>query len=61
MLQEKKGNSSKVQKAEALLKEGQDVVNIVRYGNGVHNKKYAVTIIDAGFGYFEGILEELGE
>ncbi len=57
----KKGNSSKVQKAEALLKEGQDVVNIVRYGNGVHNKKYAVTIIDAGFGYFEGILDELGE
>ncbi|KKK64979.1 hypothetical protein LCGC14_2978750, partial [marine sediment metagenome] len=57
----KEKKKKKVQKAEALLKEGQDVVNIVRYGNGVHNKKYSVTIIDAGFGYFEEILEELGE
>jgi hypothetical protein len=56
-----KGQKAKVQKAEEQLKKGQDTVNIVRYGNGVHNKKFAITIIDAGFGYFEEILDELGE
>jgi len=56
-----KGRSAKVQKAEEILKKGQDTVNIVRFGNGVHNKKFAITIIDAGFGYFEEILDVLGE
>ena len=54
-----KGQDAKVQKAEESLKKGQDTVNIVRYGNGVHNKKYSITIIDAGFGYFEDIIDEL--
>lgn len=56
-----KGLDKKVQEAEALLKKGRDTVSIVRYGNGVHNKKFSITIIDAGFGYFEEILDELEE
>jgi nitrate/TMAO reductase-like tetraheme cytochrome c subunit len=47
-------------KAMALLEQGQEFVNIVRYGNGVHNKKYSVTLIDAAFANFEDVLDMLG-
>ena len=38
---------------ERGLKSGQDLLNIVRFGNGVHNKKYAIMILDEAFGHFD--------
>ncbi|MES9855632.1 MAG: NapC/NirT family cytochrome c [Sedimenticola sp.] len=45
--------------AEALLAKGTEKLNIVRVGNGVHNKKYAITILDGAFGDFEETIELL--
>jgi len=43
--------------AQQMVKGARDLLNIVRFGNGVHNKKYAIAIIDEAFGGFEGALE----
>ncbi|MCU7846117.1 MAG: NapC/NirT family cytochrome c [Candidatus Thiodiazotropha sp. (ex Monitilora ramsayi)] len=51
----------KRQEVEAMVTKGSELLNIVRYGNGVHNKKYAITIIDGAFGYFEETIELLEE
>ena len=42
-----------------MIEKGSELVNIVRVGNGVHNKKYAITIIDGGFGNFEDSIDML--
>jgi len=50
--------------AESMIARGSELINIVRFGNGVHNKKYAITIIDGAFGSFEDgmdLLEESGK
>ena len=39
--------------AESMIARGSELINIVRFGNGVHNKKYAITILDGAFGSFE--------
>ena len=46
--------------AEEMLAAGSELLNIVRFGNGVHNKKYAIMILDEAFANFEdsiGLLE----
>ncbi|MET0049184.1 MAG: NapC/NirT family cytochrome c, partial [Sedimenticola sp.] len=35
--------------AEAMIAKGSELLNIVRVGNGVHNKKYAINILDGAF------------
>jgi nitrate/TMAO reductase-like tetraheme cytochrome c subunit len=47
-------------KAMVLFEKGQEFVNIVRYGNGVHNKKYSIALIDVAFANFEDIIDMLG-
>ncbi|MCP3669315.1 MAG: cytochrome C [Gammaproteobacteria bacterium] len=61
LLDELKGNLNKEQliQAEAKIAKGSELINIVRVGNGVHNKKYAVTILDGAFGNFEDTIELL--
>ncbi|MCM8854376.1 MAG: NapC/NirT family cytochrome c [Candidatus Thiodiazotropha sp.] len=44
---------------EAMMVKGKDLLNVVRVGNGVHNKKYAITILDGAFGNFEDTIELL--
>ena len=44
---------------ERGLENGRDLLNIVRFGNGVHNKKYAIMIIDEAFGYFDDSIEAI--
>jgi len=63
LLAELKGNLNKEQlaQAEAQLDKGTELINIVRVGNGVHNKKYAITILDGAFGNFEDTIELLEE
>ena len=50
----------KLKEVEAMFKKGQDVLNIVRNGNGAHNKKYSIMLIDVAFGNFEDIIDDLG-
>jgi ElaB/YqjD/DUF883 family membrane-anchored ribosome-binding protein len=51
----------KLQKATAMFEEGQEFMNVVRYGNGVHNVKYSITLLDAAFGNFEDTIDMLGD
>lgn len=51
-------NEKKTQ-AEEMLAKGSELLNIVRVGNGVHNKKYAVNILDGAFANFEDTIELL--
>jgi nitrate/TMAO reductase-like tetraheme cytochrome c subunit len=56
-------NEEQLGKAESMLSKGVELLDIVRVGNGVHNKKYAITILDGAFENFEDtieLLEELG-
>jgi nitrate/TMAO reductase-like tetraheme cytochrome c subunit len=61
LLAELRGNLNEEQlnQAEELIAKGTELLNIVRVGNGVHNKKYAITILDGAFGNFEDTIELL--
>lgn len=55
-------NEEQLGQAESMLSKGVELLDIVRVGNGVHNKKYAITILDGAFGNFEdtiALLEEI--
>lgn len=52
-------NSETLSKALEMIKAGQKYLDIVRFGNGVHNKKYAITILDEAFGNFEESIDLL--
>jgi nitrate/TMAO reductase-like tetraheme cytochrome c subunit len=45
--------------AQALLQTGRESLAIVEYGNGVHNKKYAVMLIDQALTSFEDLVDSL--
>jgi len=47
--------------AESMIAEGVELLDIVRVGNGVHNKKYSITILDGAFGKFEDTIDLLEE
>lgn len=61
LLDEEKGNltGEQLDEVEALIRKGGELLNIVRVGNGVHNKKYAITILDGVFGSMESAIELL--
>lgn len=60
-IEESKGKLSAAasKKVAALLKEGRENLRIVDAGGGVHNKKYAILLIETGLQKFEAIKEEL--
>ena len=65
LLAELKGSidAGQLNEAALMIAEGVELLDIVRVGNGVHNKKYAITILDEVFGRFEdsiALLEEAG-
>jgi len=51
----------KVKEATRMLKEGRENFNMVRFGNGVHNKKYAMYVLDASISRYEDVLDYLEE
>ena len=57
----KKIPEEKLKEFKELLKEGQNNLRIVKFGNGVHNKKYAMLLIDSAMNNFEDIIDELEE
>jgi len=52
-------SKSKLEEARKMLKEGQENLNIVKFGNGVHNKKYSIMLIDAALNRFEDMIDSL--
>lgn len=50
-----------IQKAMALMHDGQENLRLVDAGGGVHNKKYAMLLIDAAITYFEDAIEEVNK
>ena len=51
----------KLTKANEMLQQGRDDLNIVQFGNGVHNKKYSIMLIDAAITSFEDLIDFLEE
>ncbi|MBU0464461.1 MAG: hypothetical protein KKD21_04610 [Proteobacteria bacterium] len=41
------------------IQEGRENLKIVRYGNGVHNKKYSMMLLDAAVNSFEDLIDSL--
>jgi hypothetical protein len=56
-----KVSDKKLKQAMAMLKEGQESMQIVEYGGGVHNKKYSVILLDAAMNNFEDLIDMLNE
>jgi nitrate/TMAO reductase-like tetraheme cytochrome c subunit len=52
-------NEEVLTEVEQKLARGSELLNIVRIGNGVHNKKYAIMIIDEAFADFEDAIDLL--
>jgi nitrate/TMAO reductase-like tetraheme cytochrome c subunit len=50
----------KLNRAVAMLREGQENLRIVQYGGGVHNKKYSVVLLDAALNNFDDLIDLLG-
>jgi len=46
----------KLAEANKMLNEGQQNVKMVQFGNGVHNKKYALFLLDAAITRFEDVV-----
>ena len=51
----------KLAEARKMLSQGRENLNIVNFGNGVHNKKYSIMLIDAAITHFEEMIEYLEE
>jgi nitrate/TMAO reductase-like tetraheme cytochrome c subunit len=51
----------KVEQAKAMLEVGQENLRIVEFGDGVHNMKYAVILLDTAMNNFENALNLLGK
>jgi len=54
-------STDKLAKAHDMLKQGREDLNIVQFGNGVHNKKYSIMLIDAAITRFEDMIDYLEE
>jgi hypothetical protein len=47
----------KLTEAQQMLAEGKANINIVQFGNGVHNKKYSLLLIDAAINKYDELIE----
>ncbi len=54
-------DSNTIAEAREMIAAGQKFLEIVRIGNGVHNKKYAITILDEAFINFEDTIDLLND
>jgi hypothetical protein len=51
--------ADRLEQAQALLAKGKENLQIVEFGNGVHNKKYSLLLLDAAIGHFEDAIDIL--
>jgi len=54
-----KFDEAKLKKAREMITAGQKLLNVVRIGNGVHNKKYSIMILDEAIANFEDTIDLL--
>lgn len=61
MLEDARGDlgAETYQKIEGALNQAKDLLDIVRVGNGVHNKKYSIMIIDEVFGKLDEVVDSI--
>ena len=50
-------SEDKLAEAQQMLAEGRQNINIVQFGNGVHNKKYSLLLIDAAINKYDELIE----
>jgi len=56
----KTATPSQIKEAEQRLKESRENLGIVQFGNGIHNPKYSIALLDSaidGYKYTIGLLE----
>jgi nitrate/TMAO reductase-like tetraheme cytochrome c subunit len=58
---EKRVSAGELEKAIAMLTEGQKNMRIVEFGGGVHNKKYSIMLLDSAMNSFEEVVDLLLE
>jgi hypothetical protein len=51
----------KLAEAKKMMAEGKENLNFVQFGNGVHNKKYSLFVLDAAITRFEDVLDFIEE
>ncbi len=51
----------KLAEARKMLNQGRENLNNIKFGNGVHNKKYSIMLIDAAITHFEDMIDYLEE
>jgi hypothetical protein len=56
-----KVSKEKMSQAKKMLKKGQNNLRIVENGNGIHNRKYAMMLLDAAINNFDELIEFLEE
>lgn len=56
---EGKQSDEKLQEARQMVATGQELLNVVETGNGVHNKKYSIMILDEAIANFEDSIDLL--
>lgn len=56
---ENKASKAMLLEAETMIVEGQRILTIVEVGNGVHNKKYSMMLINEIYGKFEDAIDLL--
>ena len=54
-------DKDQLEQAGSMIAKGDELVDIVRVGNGVHNKKYAIVILDGAFGNYEDSIDLIEE
>ncbi len=60
-LTQAKLSEPKLAEAKKMVAEGKENLNFVQFGNGVHNKKYALFVLDAAITRFEDVLDFIEE
>jgi hypothetical protein len=58
---EGKLDAEKLNEASETIAVGQGLLNVVQFGNGVHNKKYAIMILDEAIAHFEDTIDMLDQ
>lgn len=56
---EDKLDAEKLEEAKRMIATGQELLNVVQIGNGVHNKKYSIMILDEAMTNFEDMIDLL--
>ena len=49
--------ATELEEANAMMENGRELLHTVQFGNGVHNKKFALMLLDEAVGHFEDVID----